>query len=312
MRVVVTGGAGFIGGHLVRRLTDGGHEVAVVDDLSTGRRENLPAGVPLAVLDIGATDALATALAGADAVAHLAAVASVRRAYDEPLTVHAINATGTLSVLEACRAANVGTVVFASSAAIYAPSDAPVPESGAIAPSSLYGVDKLAGEGYMDVYAHLHGLRTVSLRYFNVYGPGQLPSAGDSPVVARWMASLAAGDALELHGDGGQTRDFTYVGDIAAATALALAAAADGRASGAFNVGRGGSVSLRRLAEDLAAVAGAPARFRHEPSRPGDVRHSRADVARARAILGYAPSVDLAEGLAATWAWWAARGRAAS
>lgn len=306
-RIAVTGGAGFIGRHLAGRLADEGREVLVVDDLSTGRREGLPPGVRLIELDVCETDALAARLEGIDAVAHLAAVASVERAHSLPLAAHRTNATGTLSVLEAARRAGVRGVVLAGSAAVYGASDAAVDESAALAPSSLYGVDKRAAEGYVAVYGALYGLGAVTLRYFNVYGPGQRPGGADAPVVARWMAAAAAGRAIELQGDGEQTRDFVYVADVAEATARALDLAATG-AGAVLNIGSGRATRLASLVEAITGMAPRPPQVVRTPARAGDIRHSCADIAAARALLGYEPRTDLASGLAATWAFWAEAG----
>lgn len=302
-RVAVTGGAGFIGSHLVARLVAEGREVTVIDDLSSGRREGLTPTARFVRLDVGETDALAAALAGVDAVAHLAAVASVERAHRMPLEVHRTNATGTLSVLEAARRAGVRGIVLAGSAAVYGPSARPVRESDPLVPTSLYGVDKRACEGYLSVYAALYGLGAITLRYFNVYGPRQLPGGGDAPVIARWLADLAAGRPLQLQGDGDQTRDFVYVGDVAAATARALDLATAGHAD-VLNVGSGRATRLNALIEALGQLAGRPPTLARMPERAGDIRHSCADIERARAVLGYAPTTVLPDGLAETWRFW--------
>lgn len=302
-RVAVTGGAGFIGHHLVARLVAEGREVTVIDDLSVGRREGLAPTARFLRLDVGDTDAVAAALAEVDAVAHLAAVASVERAHRMPLETHRANATGTLSVLEAARRAGVRGIVLAGSAAVYGASDRPVRESDPLTPSSLYGVDKRACEGYLSVYAALYGLGAITLRYFNVYGPGQLPGGGDAPVIARWLADLASGRPLELQGDGEQTRDFVYVGDVADATARALDLAAAGHVD-VLNVGSGRATRLNALIGALGQLAGRPPALARMPVRPGDIRHSCADIGRARTVLGFAPATALPVGLGETWRFW--------
>jgi UDP-glucose 4-epimerase len=305
-RVAVTGGAGFIGHHLVASLVAEGREVVVIDDLSTGQPDGLPAEARFVRLDVGETDALGEVLQGVEVVAHLAAVASVERARREPRAAHAVNAGGTLSVLEAARRARVRGVVLASSAAVYGALEGAVREDAPAVPTSLYGVDKRASEGYLSVYGALYGLGAVSLRFFNVYGPGQLPGGGDAPVIARWLAAAAASRAVELQGDGEQTRDFVDVSDVTRATVAAIDLAHRGETA-LLNVGSGRETRLNALLEAMAALTGERLEVVRAPARAGDIRRSRADIAAAHGRLGYAPAVALPEGLARTWRFWRTR-----
>lgn len=301
-RIVVTGGAGFIGHHLVRRLVAEGRQVTVLDDLSGGTRQGL-GDAAFVRGDVCDMDLAASVLTGADAVVHLAAIASIERSRLEPLAAHRTNATGTLCVLEAARRTGVRGVVLAGSAAVYGPSEGAVSEDGPVAPTSLYGVDKLASEGYMTAYASLYGLGAVTLRFFNVYGPGQRPGGGDAPVVARWMAALAAKTPLELLGGGEQARDFVYVADVADAVCRAVDLAVAG-GSAVANVGSGSATRLSALLADVAAVSGCRPEVVRRPARPGDVAYSCANIEVARSILGFAPRTALPVGLAETWRFW--------
>jgi len=301
---LVTGGAGFIGGHIVERLLAEGWSVRVLDDFSTGRESNL-AGctdrIDLARGDIRDGDVVARAASGTDVVFHHAAVPSVRRTVDDPLETHAINVVGTLTVLEAARRAGVRRVVFAASCAAYGDAGLlPADEDGVPNPLSPYALQKLTGEGYCRLYSDLFGLETVALRYFNVYGPRQDPTSEYAAVIPRFAAAALAGEPAEIYGDGEQTRDFVFVGDAARATLLAADAE---RAPGhVMNIAGGRRTSLNQLWEQICDLVGLEIEARHAEPRPGDVRDSLASVERARQLIGYEPSVDLREGLRQTLA----------
>jgi UDP-glucose 4-epimerase len=299
MHVAVTGGAGFIGAHSVRALLGRGHRVTVVDDLSHGRREAVPAEARLSVLDVrDATLARLFEEGRPDSVLHLAAQMDVRRSVADPLFDASVNVLGTLNVLEAARRAAVKRIVFASSGgAVYGEQDAfPATESHARRPASPYGVSKLCGEEYLAHYALVYGMSTVALRYANVYGPGQDPH-GEAGVVAIFLDKLLSNQAATINGDGLQTRDYVYVGDVARANLLALEAPA---CTGALNIGTGAETTVVELAKQLAHHAGAQPRFSHGPAKPGEQRRSSVAPAAARRALGWAPEVALEEGLART------------
>jgi len=264
----------------------------VLDDLSTGRGPNVPRSADLVVGDVRDRDLLSAAMEGVDVVFHQAAVVSVPRSVEEPVGTHAVNATGTLRVLEAARATGA-RVVLASSAAVYGrPERTPIPEDHRLSPRSPYGASKAAADRYARLYASLYDVPTVALRYFNVYGPGQSPGSG---VVATFLDRARSGDPIRVHGDGGQTRDFVHVDDVVRAN---LAAATTDEVGRAFNVGSGTGVSIRDLAERVVEATGSASPVVHADPREGDVRHSVADVAAARERLGYEPTVSLSEGLA--------------
>jgi UDP-glucose 4-epimerase len=303
MRALVTGGAGFIGSHLVTRLAADGHAVRVLDDFSSGKRENLahltgPHAPEVIEADVRSVDAVARAVDGCEVVFHEAAIVSVPYSVEHPRETHDVNIAGTLNVLCAARDAGVRRVVFASSAAVYG-DDPTLPKTEAMlpAPISPYGVEKLTAEHYLRTFTRLYGLETVALRYFNVFGPRQDPSSPYSGVISVFAKRILAGETVGIFGDGEQTRDFVYVGNVVDANMLAATSA---RASGnVYNVACGIATSLRELAARLGAAAGKTPAVEHLPPRAGDIRHSLADIARARADLGYAPKVTLDEGLSA-------------
>ena len=304
---LVTGGAGFIGSHLVEALTAAGRTVRVLDDLSTGLAENLAHIAPAPELLRGRVtdpDAAARAVAGCDTVFHLAALASVAKSVEDPLASHAACATGTLTVLDAARRAGVRRVVYAASASAYGGASDPAgqDESTPLVALSPYAAAKLAGELYAEAFAHTYGLETVRLRFFNVFGPRQRADSPYSGVIAIFAALLAAGRNPNVHGDGLQSRDFVYVSDVA--RALMLAADTPGVSGRVYNVGTGGSVTLLELVAELNAALGTSAVPLHGPARAGDVRHSRAKIDRIRADLGYAPAVPFADGLRRTLDWY--------
>lgn len=291
---LVTGGAGFVGSHLAEALLDRDADVRVLDDFSSGRRENVPSGADVVEGDIRDAETVRAAVGDCDVVFHQAGLVSVPASVADPLASQAANVTGTLHVLEAAREADA-RVVVASSVAVYGtPDETPVAETAPKDPQSPYGVDKLAVDAYARRYHDLYGLETVALRYFNVYGPRQ--RAGDySGVVATFLEQAGSGQPLTVHGDGTQTRDFVHVTDVVAAN-LAAATASDA-AGRAYNVGTGDSVEIRELAELVRRVTGTDAGIVHTDARAGDVEHSEADAARAHRDLGWQATVDLADGL---------------
>ena len=304
MRVLVTGGAGFIGSHLVDAVLARGDEVVVLDDLSTGRVENLPAAAELIEGDVADEIAVVKAVRGCDVVYHQAALGSVVRSLDRPLTSDNANIHGTLSVLQAAHLAGVRRVVMASSSSVYGgASQVPTPETAPLVPRSPYAVTKLAGEHYARVFHELHGLETVCLRYFNVFGPRQRPDSQYAAVIPRFIDSLLRGVTPLVHGDGLQSRDFTFVADAVQANLRAGAAPADRCAGRAFNIARGRPASLLDLLDILGAELGVSVTPDHGAPRPGDVRHSHADISAARRDLGYEPTVTFEDGLAETIAW---------
>jgi UDP-glucose 4-epimerase len=305
MRVVVTGGAGFVGSHVVDALLARGDEVAVVDSLATGKRENLREGVPLHVLDIREPlDDLFDELRP-DAVFHLAAQADVRVSTERPVEDADVNVLGTIRVLEAARNHGAQVVFSSTGGAIYGECSGPAAEDSALEPVSPYGTSKLAGEEYLRMYNRLHGTIHVSLRYGNVYGPRQDPH-GEAGVVAIFLGALAEGAQARIFGDGNQTRDYVYVGDVARATLSGL-----GQRGGVFNVGTGRETSVNELYELCRKAAGSDAKAGYAPARLGELQRSSLDPSRAATELGFAPMVGLEDGLQATWEWMTAD-RAAS
>ena len=299
MRVLVTGGAGFIGSHVVDRLLADGHAVDVLDNLSTGRRERVNPAARLVVCDLRSArldDALAAARP--DAVAHLAAQAAVSRSVTDPRFDASVNVFGTLGLLDAARRAAVRRVVYVSTGgAVYGDTDVlPTPEEHPTRPASPYGVSKLAGERYLECWAGLTGTPALTLRLANIYGPRQDP-AGEAGVVAIFSARLLAGVECVVNGDGEQTRDYVYVGDVADAVARALAHA---DATGVVNIGTGVATSVNDLYARLARLAGVMRPSRHGPARPGEQRKSVLDASRAKALLGWVAATPLDAGLAKT------------
>ncbi len=299
-KYIITGGAGFIGSNLAAALS-GENEVVVIDDLSTGKAANL-AGLDLQLAQGSVTDSrlLQEAFAGADCVFHQAAIASVKKSVEDPLRTNLVGIEGTLRVLIAARDAGVRRVVLASSAAVYGSSpELPKREDMKPNPESPYAVSKLAAEHYAQVFQELHGLETVALRYFNVFGPRQDPSSEYSGVISRFISAVQSGEQPVIYGDGEQTRDFVYVGDVVKANLLASGKSS---ISGIFNIARGESTSLKALAAMIGKILGREVAPRHEEARPADIRHSRADVGKARSI-GYSADCSLEDGLRETMAW---------
>jgi UDP-glucose 4-epimerase len=302
MFLLVTGGCGFIGSHLVEALVRRGDTVRVIDNLVTGHPENIAAvrdNVEVFQNDILDPGALARAAQGAEAVIHLAAQVSVPDSIERPLNTHAQNATGVLAVLEAARKAGARRVVFSSSCAVYGNAPGlPKHEDMPPCPESPYAVTKLMGEFYLSVYASLHGMETVSLRYFNVFGPRQDPSSVYSGVISRFTDCFRTGKRPTVYGDGLQTRDFVYVADVVRANLLALEAREAGKGE-VFNIGAGRTATLLDILEAFRRHTGKDLHPVHEPARAGEVRHSLADITRAREVLGYTPRHGVSEGIAA-------------
>jgi len=304
-RVLISGGAGFVGSHVAEAYVAAGDEVTVLDDLSTGRRENLPRGVRFVLADIRSAEARDLVAQGRfDLLNHHAAQMDVRRSVADPLFDLDVNLRGLLNLLEAARAGGVRRVVFASSGGVVY-GDATTPpcrEGAAKLPISPYGVAKLASEHYLSAYSRLYGLEAASLRYSNVYGPRQRAD-GEAGVVAIFSRKILAGEPLTIFGDGEQTRDMVYVKDVAAAN---LAASdrplppLDGLDARAWNIGTGIETSVKRLAELLATAAGRRPTIRYAPERPGELRRSALAVEKAARQLGWAPGTALADGLGVT------------
>ena len=301
---VVTGGAGFIGSHLVDALVARGDRVRVLDDFSTGRPDNLPAGVE--VLDGSVTDpaAVVRAVDGAGVVYHLAAMASVAKSLEDPLLCHAICATGTLTVLDAAHRVGVKRVVYAASSSAYGSASDPAGqgEDTPLNPLSPYAAAKLAGEHYLEAAAACFGLETVRLRFFNIFGPRQRADSPYSGVIAIFTGLLTAGRTPVVHGDGLQVRDFVYVANCV--DAILRAGRTPGVSGRVFNVGTGHAVTVLDLVAALNTVLGTSIAPKHGDARTGDVRFSLAKVGRIREGLGFAPEVSFEEGLRRTVAWY--------
>ena len=302
---LVTGGAGFIGSHLTEELLRRGARVRVVDSLITGRRRNL-AHLPAVEFlegDLGELAVARAAVQGVDYVLHQAAIPSVPRSVEDPVTSNRANIDATLNVLVAARDARVKRVVYAGSSSAYGNTETlPKTETMAPRPLSPYALQKLVGEQYMQIFTSLYGLETVSIRYFNVFGPRQDPSSPYSGVISLFAKALLDNRAPTIYGDGEQTRDFTYVANVVDGVLRAVTAP---RAAGAvINVATGSRISLNRLFEVMRDLTAARVHVTYGPPRAGDVQHSQADIAVARKLLGYEPSVPLEEGLRRTIEWY--------
>lgn len=323
LRVMVTGGAGFIGSHVVDALLEAGHVPAVIDDLSTGTRSNLPASVPLHVVDIRDRRSLADVFASfrPDAVCHQAAQMSVSRSVREPSFDAEVNCLGLINVLDAAVGSTCKRVVFASSGGVlYGEVTAPAPEDTPADPVSPYGITKWVGERYLKFYAAEHGITAVALRYSNVYGPRQNPH-GEAGVVAIFLKKFLAGQPATINGDGRYVRDYVHGRDVARANLLALGAGPERIPTArltSLNIGTGKGTDvveleamIRAALAKVLATRGSTAALPspvHGPARPGDLRSNLVDASRAGSVLGWRPTVDLAEGLAGTAAWFAAEG----
>ncbi len=300
--ILVTGGAGFIGSHLAVALLDSGHDVRVVDNLSTGLRANVPAGAEFIEGDLTDPATAAAAAAGCEVVLHQAAVASVPLSISEPRISHDANINATFNVLMAARDAGVRRVVFAASSAVYGNSpELPKVEDMPADPCSPYALQKLVGESYCQLFTQLYGLETVATRYFNVFGPRQHPSSPYSGVLSLFIRAALSGQAATMYGDGEQTRDFTYIDDVVDAVTRAMVAP---DASGqVINVATGSSVSLNEAWATLGRILGPLPAPSYGPPREGDVRHSRADIGKAERLLGYTSRVSFETGLRHTVEW---------
>lgn len=308
MRVLITGGAGFIGSHLVEALLQAGAEVRVLDSLRTGHRENLAEALEggggrgrftLIEGDITERKVVQDAMVGADYVLHHAALPSVQRSVEDPLSTDRINVGGTLNVLVAARDTGVKRVISASSSSVYGNTpQLPKLEDMAPNPHSPYAVSKLAGEAYCRAFTRVYGLETVSLRYFNVFGPRQDPNSPYAAVVPRFIEALVNGRAPLVYGDGTQSRDFSYIENIVRANLLALRA--PGVSGEVFNIACGEGVSLRDIWQLLAEILRRPVHPEFYPPRAGDIQHSRADISKAERMLGYRPVIRFREGLEQT------------
>ena len=297
MRSIVTGGAGFIGSHVVDALVARGDEVAVIDSLVHGREENVPSAAELHVRDIREPlDDIFDAVRP-EAVFHLAAQADVRVSVERPVEDAAVNVLGTVRILETARRHGAQVVFSSTGGAIYGECVEPAREDSPCEPLSPYGTAKLAGEEYVRSFNRLYGTRHIALRYGNVYGPRQDPH-GEAGVVAIFLGALARGEQAKIFGDGVQTRDYVYVGDVARATTSTV-----GQDSGVFNVGTGRETSVVELYELCAKVAGSDAPAEHAPARLGELQRSFLDPERAAHELGFSAMVELEDGLRATWDW---------
>ena len=307
---LVTGGAGFIGSSLARALVARGDRVRVIDDLSSGRRENLAdisQEVELIEADIRDEAALASALDGIELVFHEAAVPSVPRSLADPLTSHEANATGTLKLLRAAKRAGVRRLVYAASSSAYG--DTPIlPKVETMRPMPLspYAVSNLAGEHYCQVFASAYGLETVCLRYFNVFGPHQDPKSEYAAVIPRFVTAALAGRGVTIYGDGTQSRDFCFIDNTVEANLAA--GSASGVSGGVFNVACGAAIDLNDVVKLVGEIVGHAVPITYVPGRVGDVKHSLADITAARERLGYRGAIAFADGLKRTVAWYADRG----
>ena len=299
---LVTGGAGFIGSHVVDGLVEKGHSVRVLDDFSTGREANLAPGAGRVEVVRGTVtdpETVRKAFAGVAWVFHLAALPSVQRSVENPVASHEACATGTLNVLDAARQAGVRRVVYAASSSAYGDTPGTVrKETDALSPMSPYAAAKLAGEHYCKCFTTVYGLETVRLRFFNIFGPRQDATNPYSGVIALFIGAMSGGRAPTVYGDGSQSRDFTYVGN--AVQAVLKAAEAPAAVGNVYNVGNGSSTSVLGLVKHLNELLGTRIEPRFAPARAGDVRYSEADITRAQQDLGFAPAVSFKEGLRRT------------
>ncbi len=303
--MLVTGGAGFIGSHIVERLVGLGHEVRVLDNFSTGKRENLSSfegGIDVIEGDIRDVPSVERAVKGVEVVFHEAALASVPRSVADPASSNEVNVTGTLNLLVASRDSGVRRFVFASSSSVYGNSpELPKRESMAPSPESPYAASKLAAENYCRIFFSLYGLECVSLRYFNVFGPRQDPGSEYAAVVPLFVTALLEGRAPTIYGDGEQSRDFTYVANVVDANMLALSA--DGAAGEVFNIACGHTATVNELLARMQELTGTSLASHHTDQRAGDVKHSFADISKAEGTLGLDPKVLFDEGLTLTVDW---------
>jgi UDP-N-acetylglucosamine/UDP-N-acetyl-alpha-D-glucosaminouronate 4-epimerase len=304
---LVTGGAGFIGSHIAGALAESGAKVRVIDNLSTGYERNIEAigsDVDFVRADVGDEHALRKALTDVEVVFHEAAIPSVPRSVEQPTETHKASVDATFKLLLAARDHKVRRVVYAASSSAYGNQpDLPKQEDMRPAPLSPYAVAKLVGEYYCQVFTRVYGLETVSLRYFNVFGPRQDPTSQYSGVISRFMSALMTGEQPVIYGDGEHSRDFTYISNVIDANLRAAESAA--AVGEVINIANGHRTTLNELLETMKTVTGqSHVTARYEPPRAGDVRDSLADLTRARSLLGYEPRVSLDEGLRVTFDWW--------
>jgi len=297
VRAIVTGGAGFIGSHVVDALLARGDEVAVIDSLARGKRENVAAGAELHVRDIREPLDDVFDAVRPEGVYHLAAQVDVRVSVESPVDDADVNVLGTVRILETARQHGAQVVFASTGGAIYGECEVAARETSALEPLSPYGTGKLAAEEYIRSYNRLYGTRHIALRYGNVYGPRQDPH-GEAGVVAIFLGALARGEQARIYGDGTQTRDYVYVGDVARATTTTL-----GQDSGVYNVGTGRETSVVDLYALCTKVAGSDLPAEHAPARLGELQRSFLDPTRAAESLGFTAMVDLEDGLRATWDW---------
>jgi len=306
MKYIVTGGAGFIGSHIVEELAGPGHEVVILDNLFSGKMENIAPFLRMKNVSFvqgSVTDLplLQKTFAGADGIFHEAAIASVPRSIASPVATNEANVTGTLNVLVAARDCGVRKVLFASSSSVYGNTPTlPKQEDMTPNPLSPYAVSKLTGEQYLRVFSEVYGMKTVSLRYFNVFGPRQDPKSEYAAVIPNFITRILNHESPVIHGDGGQTRDFSYVKDVVQANIRAMKS----DAQGVFNVAYCQRIDLKELAATIMELTGITVPLTFDPPRAGDVRDSLADIARAKQAFGYAPEYTVRSGLAETIAWY--------
>jgi nucleoside-diphosphate-sugar epimerase len=306
MRYLVTGGAGFIGSNIADELVRRGNEVVVLDDLSTGKEENL-AGIrgkidfrAGTIIDLAAVQ---SAVKGADYVVHLAARTSVPKSVKDPIETNRVNIDGTLNVMVAARDAKVRRVVFAASSSAYGETPTlPKVETMQPEPISPYGVTKFVGELYLQVFGRVYGLENASVRYFNVFGPRQDPTSQYSGVLSRFMLAILKNESPVVYGDGEQSRDFTYIDNVVDETLRACTA--PGVSGRVFNGGTGARITLNQVLKMLEKISGKKIQAQYDPPRTGDIKDSQADISLARKLLGYEPLVHFEEGLKKTWDWY--------
>jgi nucleoside-diphosphate-sugar epimerase len=308
---LVTGGAGFIGSHLCEELLRRGHRVRVADDLSTGKRSNLAKGVEFVEGDLADLEAARRVVDGCEYVLHQAAIPSVPRSVKDPLTSHRANVDATVNVLIAARDAGVKRLVFAGSSSAYGDTPTlPKREDMPNAPLSPYALQKVIGEQYLQMFTRLYGLETVTIRYFNVFGPRQDPSSPYSGVISVFATALLEARSPNIYGDGEQTRDFTYVANVV--DGVLRACEAPGVSGEIINVATGGRISLNQLFRTMRDLIGGKVEPSYTDPRPGDVRDSQADISKARRLLAYEPTVTFEEGLRRTVEWYRTSAAAAT
>jgi len=305
-KVLVTGGAGFIGSHLVDGLLAKGYKVRVLDNFTTGKKRNLSStlsDIELITGDIRDEEAIKQAVLGVDFVLHQAALGSVPRSIDDPLTTHECNSTGTLKLLLAARDAGVQRLVYASSSSVYGNTPSlPKIETMPPSPRSPYALSKLSGEIYCQLFSSLYGFETVSLRYFNVFGPRQDEHSQYAAVIPRFATALLQGEPITIFGDGSQTRDFTFIENVVAANLLAMTAPKE-VAGTALNIACSGYYSILSVGEKLACILNVPLEVNFAETRPGDVKDSYADISKAKELINYFPTIDFQTGLKQTAEW---------